>query len=261
MRVKRDIGEDHLTLLGAGLSFYAMLAIFPALIAVVTVYGLVSDPAQVQQQIEAITNAVGTAGEVVGGQMDAIVSTSSSALGWGLVASLAGVLWSASSGMQGLIKATNVVYDETETRGFFRVRGLALLLSIGGMLFMVVAIGLVGLVPPLMDHLGLGGTGRFLAQVARWVLLALSMIVALGVIYRLAPDRDEPKWWWVVPGAVVGTGLWLIGSTLFSLYISNFGSYNETYGALGGVIVLLLWLFLTSFVVLLGAEINSEAEP
>lgn len=259
-RVKEQIRKDHVPLLAAGLAFYAMLGLFPALIALVTIYGLVADPAQVQRQIEALTSAVGTAGEVIGGQMDAIVQTSPTALGWGLVASLAGVLWSASSGMQGLIKATNVAYDEPETRGFLRLRGLALLLSLGAILFMAFAIGLVAIVPPLLDQLGFGAIGRFMAQVARWVLLALGMVVGLGVVYRYAPDRDEPKWRWVNPGAVIGTALWLIASALFSLYISNFGSYNETYGALGGVIVLLLWLFLTSFVVLLGAEINAEAE-
>ena len=259
-RTMAEVKNDHVPLLSAGVAFYAMLALFPALIGLITVYGLVADPAQVEEQITSFTSGMGSAGSLIQDQLSSIVQGSSSALSWGLAASLAGVLWSASSGMQNLIKATNVVYDETETRKFFKLRGLALLLTIGAILFMVIAIGLVAVLPAVLGNLGLGVVGRIATQVARWVLLALVVVIALAVIYRLAPDRDDPRWNWVSAGAIVATVLWLIGSALFSFYINNFGSYNETYGTLAGVIVLMLWLFLTSFIVLFGAEINSEME-
>lgn len=259
-RVKDRLKSDHVPLLSAGVAFYAMLAIFPAIIALVTIYGLVADPAQVENQIEGMVDAIGPAGEVIGDQMSAIVETSSAALSFGLIASLLGMLWTASSGMQGLIKAINVAYNEREERSFFRLRGMALLMSLGAIVFVILAIFLIGVVPMVIGFLGLGGVGQILAEVGRWVLLLGAVTVSLGIAYHFAPDRAPPKWRWVVPGAVVATVLWLVGSAMFSIYIINFGNYNETYGALGGVIILLLWLFLTSFVVLLGAEINAEME-
>ncbi len=260
MRVKDRVKEDHVPLLSAGVAFYAMLAIFPALIALVTVYGLVADPAEVENQVEALVDAIGPAGEVIGGQMSNIAETSSAALSFGLVASLLAVLWTASSGMQGLVKATNVAYNEPEKRSFFRLRGLSLLMSLGAIVFVILAIVLIGVVPVVIGFLGLGGTGQILAEVARWVLLLGAAVVFLGVVYYFSPDRARARWRWITPGALVATVLWIVGSVLFSFYVANFGNYNETYGALGGVIVLLLWLFLTSFVVLLGAEINAEIE-
>jgi len=260
IRVKDRLKIDHVPLLSAGVAFYAMLAIFPAIIALVTIYGLVADPAQVENQIEGMVDAVGPAGEVIGDQMSAIVETSSAALSFGLIASLLGVLWTASSGMQGLIKAINVAYNEPEKRSFFRLRGMALLMSLGAIVFVILAIFLIGVVPVVMGFLGLGGAGQILAEAGRWVLLVGAVILFLGIAYHFAPDRAPPKWRWVSPGSVVATVIWLVGSVLFSVYVNNFGNYNETYGTLGAVIILLLWLFLTSFVVLLGAEINAEME-
>jgi len=260
MRVKDRLKEDHVPLLAAGVAFYAMLAIFPALIALVTVYGLVADPAEVENQVEALVDAIGPAGEAIGGQMSNIAETSSTALSIGLIASLLAVLWTASSGMQGLVKATNVAYNEPEKRSFFRLRGLSLLMSLGAIVFVILAIVLIGVVPVVIGFLGLGGVGQILAEVARWILLLGTAVVFLGVVYYFSPDRARARWRWITPGALIATVLWIVGSVLFSFYVSNFGNYNETYGALGGVIVLLLWLFLTSFVVLLGAEINAEME-
>ena len=177
-----------------------------------------------------------------------------------MLLSLGGALFAASGGMQNLIKAVNIAYDEEETRGFLKLRGLALALTLGAIVFIVVAIGLVAVVPVVLDAAGLGAVGRIAAQVARWLGLVVFVLVALGVIYRFAPDRDDPKLKWVGLGSGVATLLWIIGSAAFSLYVSNFGKYGETYGALAGVVILLLWLWLTSLIILVGAEINSETE-
>ena len=259
LRTKQQVKEDNIPLLAAGVAFYAFIALFPALIAAVTVYGLVSDPEQVEEQIGGFADTLPReAASLLTDQLTSIAGGSSSALGWGLLLSLGGALFAASGGMQNLIKAVNIAYDEEETRGFVKLRALALALTLGAIVFLVVTVGLITVVPALLD--GLGPVGRFAGQVARWAGLVVFVLVALGVIYRFAPDRDDPKFRWVGLGSGVATLLWIIGSAGFSLYVSNFGKYGETYGALAGVVILLLWLWLTSLIILVGAEINSETE-
>jgi membrane protein len=248
-------------MLAGGVAFFAFLAVFPALIAAVTIYGLVADPAQVAAQVESLAGTLPQAAQpLIADQMNAVVASSSGALGVGLVISLLAALWSASSGTGNLIQAVNLAYDEQESRGFLKLRGIALLLTLGAIVFVLVTLALVAVVPPVLDAVGLGVVGTVLAQVVRWVLLVGVVIVALAVVYRMAPDRDAPRFRWVSAGALVAAALWILGSVGFSLYVNNFGSYNKTYGALAGVVVLLLWLYLTSYIVLLGAEINAEAE-
>jgi membrane protein len=259
LRTKQQIKEDNIPLLAAGVAFYAFIALFPALIAAVTVYGLVSDPAEVEEQIAGFADTLPEdAASLLTTQLTDIAGSSSSALGWGLLLSLGGALFAASGGVQNLIKAVNIAYDEEETRGFLKLRALALALTLGAIVFIVVAIGLIAVLPVLLD--GLGAVGRIAAQVARWVGLVVFVMAALAVVYRFAPDRDDPKFRWVGLGSGVATLLWVLGSAAFSLYVSNFGSYGETYGALAGVVILLLWLWLTSLIILIGAEINSETE-
>ena len=260
--LRRSMAEstkDNVGMLAGGVAFFAFLALFPALIALLTLYGLVSSPQQVADQLAAASALLpASAQPLVVDQLGAIASGSGGSLGVGLVVSLLAALYSASSGTQYLINAVNVAYDETETRGFLKLRGTALAMTLGAVLFVVVTVALVAVAPVLLDPLPL--VGRVLAQVARWTLLLGLVVVALAVVYRIAPDRDAPRFRWVSPGALVSTLLWLAGSVLFSLYINNFGSYNKTYGALAGVVVLMLWLYLTAYIVLLGAEINSESE-
>jgi membrane protein len=261
LRTKQQIKEDNISLLAAGVAFYAFIALFPALIAAVTVYGLVADPAEVEQQIAGFSGSLPPeAAALLTEQLKGIASGSSSALGWGLLLSLGGALFAASGGVVNLINAVNIAYDEEETRGFLKLRGLALLLTLGAIVFIVVAVGLVAVLPVVLDAAGLGAAGRIAAQIARWAGLVAFVLVALAVVYRFAPDRDDPKFRWVGLGSAVATVLWIIGSAAFSLYVSNFGSYGKTYGALAGVVVLLLWLWLTSLIILVGAEINSETE-
>jgi membrane protein len=261
LRTKQQVKEDNVPLLAAGVAFYAFLALFPALIAAVTVYGLVADPAQVEEQIATVSETLPQeAASLLSEQMREIASSSSSALGWGLLASLAGALFSASGGVQNLVKAVNIAYDEEETRGFLKLRGLALLLTLGAVVFVVGAVGLVAVLPVVLESTGLGAAATFGVQVVRWVGLVAFVRVALAIVYRYAPDRDNPKFRWVGLGSTVATVLWVLGSVAFSLYVSNFGSYGKTYGALAGVVVLLLWLWLTSLIILVGAEINSETE-
>jgi membrane protein len=260
-RVKAEVKEDNVTLLAAGVAFYAMLAIFPAIIAVVTIYGMVADPAQVQSQVGEFAKSLPSgADQLLTGQLETVTKAGRQSLSIGLAVSLLAVLWTASGGVQGLVKGLNLVYDEKESRGFVKLRGLSLLLTLGAILMAVVAIALVAVFPAVVDDLKLGQTGQLAASIARWVVLALLVLSAVAVLYRYAPDRANPRWRWVSWGAVVALVLWLLGSIGFSWYVDNFGKYNQTYGALAAVIILLLWLFLSAFVVLLGAEIDAEIE-
>jgi membrane protein len=261
---KRAFAEgkaDNVSILAGGVAFFAFLALFPAMIAALTLYGLVADPATVADQIAQLAQLLPeTARPLIVDQLNSIAQGSGGALGIGLVVSLLAAIWSASGGTMNLIAATNVAYDEEENRGFLKLRGIALLLTLGAVVFVLLAVALVAVAPVLLDALGLGGFALVIAQVLRWVLLVALVIAALAIVYRVAPNRDAPRLAWVSTGAIVATVLWVIGSVAFSLYVSNFGSYNKTYGALAGVIVLMLWLYLTSYVVLLGAEINAESE-
>ncbi len=260
-RALKENKDDNVPLLAAGVAFYIFLAIVPALIALVTLYGIFAEPATVRDQINSITNTLPReSAQLIADQMRSLTERPRSALGIGLVVSLLSALFAASGGVANLMKAINLAYDEQETRGFVKLRATALLLTLGGVVFMVVAVGLVAVLPVVLDQLNLGGAGTVLVNIARWLGLVAFMVVALAVLYRYGPDRDNPKFTWVGLGSIVATLLWVIGSAGFSLYVSNFGKYGETYGALAGVVVLLLWLFLTSFIVLFGAEINSETE-
>ena len=260
-RAWQESKADQVPLLAAGVAFYAFLAIFPTMIAAVMLYGLVADPQTVAQQTEKISAALPeAAATLVTEQMEAITSTPGQSLGLGLLVALALALWSASGGVSNIVTALNIAYDEEETRGFIKRKLLALGLTFGAIVFVVVAVALVAVAPALLGTVIPTGAAYWLIQIGRWVLLVLGVIVTLGLLYRWAPDRDDPQVKWLSVGAVVATVIWVIASIGFSIYVDNFSSYGETYGALAGVVVLLLWLWITNFIVLLGAEINAETE-
>jgi membrane protein len=248
-------------MLAAGVAFFAFLAIPPALIAALTLYGLVADPQTVARQMQGLAGSLPREAQpLIADQLNAVVSGSNGALSLGLAVSVLLALWTASSGTSNLMAAVNIAYDEQETRGFLKLRAIALALTLGAIVFMLLTLFLLAAVPPLLQALQLGIVGTILAQVLRWALLVALVIAALAIVYRLASNRDAPKFVWTSPGAIIATVLWVLGSGLFSLYVNNFGSYNKTYGTLAGIIVFLLWLYLTSYIILLGAEINAEAE-
>jgi membrane protein len=193
-------------------------------------------------------------------QLESIVGDSGGGTFFAAVIGIVVALWSASAGVGHLMDALNVAYDEKEERSFVRRRAVALAFTVGSIAFVIVAFGLIAVMPALLADTGLGVTGRILANILRWVVLLVGMVAGLAVLYRFGPDRDEPQWRWTSPGAIVAAMLWIIGSLLFSVYTANFAKYNETYGSLGAIIVVMLWLFLTAFVVIVGAELNAELE-
>jgi membrane protein len=261
LRVKDDISKHNIDIVAAGVALYALLALFPALIALISLYGWFADPTQVEQQITAFTGVLPqNVQALLTTQMQEIAGGAESTLGVGAILGFLFTLWSASKGMKALFTALNIVYDEEEKRGFITLNALAIVLTLGALVFGIVALALIAILPPLLGHLGLEAIARVAVSLVRWPLLAVAVMVALAVLYRYGPSRDHPQWSWVSWGAVVATVLWLITSILFSVYVANFGSYNETYGSLGVVVVFLMWLYLSAYIVLIGAELNAEME-
>jgi membrane protein len=259
-RVKDEARDDNVTLVAAGVAFYGLLAVAPGLAALVSIYGLVASPADVARQMEALSTAMPPeARTLLADQLNQVVSTSGSAKGLGVALGIALALWSASAAMKNLIVALSTMYDETETRGFVKLRVRAVGLTVGALVFVLAAMGLLAVVPAGAD--GIGNPALSTAvSIVRWPVLVVVMMAALAVLYRLAPDRDEPRWRWVSWGAVLGTAVWIVASLLFSFYTGNFGNYSKTYGSMAVVVVTMLWLWITSLCVLLGAEVNAELE-
>ena len=255
-RAFKESSADNLGIMAGGIAYAAFLAIFPAMIAGISLFGLVADPATIAQQAEGVLAALPeTAQPLLRDQIVALTQTPSGALSFSLVVSILLALWSASSGTSSLMTGINIAYDEQESRKFIKLRGTALLLTLGAIVFVLLTLALVAVVPAVLNALQLGTFVNVIVQIVRWVLLVVLIVVALAVVYRIAPDRDAPQFKWTSVGALVAAALWVISSLGFSLYVNNFGSYNKTYGALAGVVVLLLWLYLTSYIILLGAAL------
>lgn len=260
-RVKDQIAKDKLSMIAAGVAFYALLAVFPALITLVSIYGLVFDARQVESQIAPFAAAMPQqAAEILMTQLHDLTQRSGTALGVGAVVSLLFAFWSASLGIRTLMEALNIAYNEKEKRGFLAFYGTALLLTLGAIVGVIVTLATVVALPVVVKFLGLGGFVEGLITFARWPILALAVMLGLAIMYRFGPSRDEPQWRWASWGAVIATVLWIIGSALFSLYVQSFANYNETYGSMGAVVILLTWFLLSAYAVLIGAEINAEME-
>jgi membrane protein len=256
----KEAKADQVPLLAAGVAFYAFLAIFPGLIAVVSIYGLFADPATIANQLNSLTTALPEeASKVITDQVSAL-SSRRQTLGVGLILSVLIALWSASAGISNLLTAINVAYDEEEKRGFVKKRLMSLGLTLGAIVFMVIILGLVAVLPPLLRSVFGTGALRWVLQIIGWLVMVVLVAAALAILYRLGPDRDAPRMRWVSVGAVVATVIWLVASIGFSIYTSTFGNYAKTYGVFAGIVVLLFWLWLTMYAILLGAEINAETE-
>ncbi|EWY41440.1 ribonuclease [Skermanella stibiiresistens SB22] len=260
-RVKEETDKDNISMIAAGVAFYLMLAIFPILGATVSIYGLVADPADVQRNFESVAGVIpDQARSIIVDQLSAVASASGGELGFSVLISIALTLWSASRGVNAVITALNIAYDEKEERGFIWLNAIALGLTIAMILFMIVTLAVVVGLPVVIGYLNLGETVEWTVRLARWPILGAAVMLALAVLYRYAPDRETPRWRWVSWGAVVATLIWILGSVAFSVYVSNFADYNKTYGTMGAVIILLLWFNLSAYAVLLGAELNAEME-
>lgn len=260
-RVWAELGDDHVATFAAGVAFFGLLALFPAVGATIALAALAIDPILIESELDGLFSALPQgAGEILQDQLREVVAASRGGVGLAAIAGLAVSLYSAGKGMKVLIEAMNLAYDEKEKRGFVRVNLLAIGMTLGAIIALIAALAATVAVPAVLQLVGLSQFAEGLLRYGRWLVLAALALCGLAALYRYGPSRHAPKWRWVSPGSLVATVLWIAGSAGFSVYAANFGSYNETYGTLGGVIVLLTWLWLSAYIVLLGAELNSEIE-
>ncbi|MGF7162407.1 membrane protein [Rhodoligotrophos appendicifer] len=261
IRVFWEIDNDRILAVAAGVTFYALLALFPALTALISLYGLIADPASVQQQINLMQMILPDGAiTIISDQLAAITSREQTTLGLSFFFGLAIALWSANAGMKALFDALNVVYGEKEKRSILMLNGVSLLFTVGALVLGIVTITGVVAIPIVLQFVGLGSRSEIILSLIRWPILAVIFIGAISVIYRYGPSRSRAKWRWVTGGAVLAAGLWLGVSALFSWYVASFGSYNETYGSLGAAIGFLTWIWISTIIVLVCAELNSELE-
>jgi membrane protein len=260
IRVKNEMSSDNVSIIAAGLALYALLAVFPALAAAVSIYGLFASPSEIAQHLQQVAATLPEDGARILERQVQDLSQRQEALSIGVVVGILLALWSARKGMVALMTATNVAYDEEERRGFFKQLFVSLAFTIGAVMGFISVLALGVAVPVLLAFIPLGPAAEAVLLIVRWVILFGVAMLGLAIVYRFAPDRKEAKWKWVSPGSLIASVLWLGGSLLFALYVRNWGNYGDTYGALGGVIVLLMWFFLSGYVVILGAEVNAEVE-
>ena len=260
-RVAASISEHRLLTEAAGITFYTLLALFPALAALVSIYGLFANPATISDHLNAISQVVPGGGmQIITDRVQSLTSNGNKALGFALVIGLATSLWSANQASKALFDALNVVYDEREKRGFVLRTAVTLAFTVGGILFVLLAMAAVVAVPIVLNFIGLGGIGDFLLRILRWPVLLAALTALLACIYRFGPSRERARWHWVTWGGGFAAVTWVVGSIAFSWYVSHFGSYDKTYGSLGAVVGFMTWIWLSATVVLTGAEVNAEME-
>ncbi|MDB2407234.1 YihY/virulence factor BrkB family protein [Jannaschia sp.] len=261
LRVKGEISSDHVGLIAAGCAFYGLMAVFPAITALMALTGLLLDPDQMVSTLEGVSSLVpNDVSTILLDQATEVAGSQTGGLTLGLVFGLGLALWSASAGVGSLMEGLNVAYDEKEERGFIKLKALTILLTLAMVIGVLVAAGLIVALPIVLNVLAFAPWVETLISLTRFLPLALLFLVGLAVLYRYGPDRDNAELVWITPGAILSLVLWMIMSIGFSYYVSNFGSYNETFGSLAGVIVLLTWMWLSAYIVLLGAEVNAEME-
>jgi membrane protein len=261
LRVYENISEHRVVEIAAGVTFYTILAIFPAIAALVALYGLFADPSTIANHLKALASVVpGGALDVIGEQLERVVSQGNRTLGFAFVLGLAVSLWSANAGMKALFDALNIVYSEREKRGFIKLNAVSLAFTLGALILTLLAIAAMIVLPIALDYLGLGAAAAWILTLGRWPLLLIAVSLAIALIYRYGPSRRKPQWHWISWGSAFAAISWLIVSILFSWYAQNFGNYNKTYGSLGAVIGFMTWIWLSTIVILIGAELNAEME-
>ncbi len=261
LRVYENIFEHRVMAIAAGVTFYALLAIFPAIAALVSIYGLFADPATISSQLDVIADFVPSgAVDIMREELSRLTTQGKAVLGVGFVVGLAISLWSANSGINALFDALNIVYSEKEKRSFIKLYALTLGFTTGAIAFLLIALAAVVGIPIVLNYIGLAGSTDLLVRMLRWPILFVCITVALVCIYRLGPSRTTAQWRWITWGSVIAGILWIAASLLFSWYAANFGSFNKTYGSLGAAIGFMTWIWISTIIVLIGAEIGAEME-
>jgi membrane protein len=260
-RIWIGIGRDHLSIIAAGVAFFCMLAFFPAIAALIALYGLLADPAQIGQTLQVLQPVLPhDVFEMLKGQIDQLTSAGRTRLGIASLISIGLTLWTSRAGVSALTEGLNVVYRETDTRNIIIQYLMSLVLTVAAMVVAIIALLAVVALPALLHFSDLGPAGRILAQVLPLAVLGFASVFAIGGLYRYGPDRARARKRWLSPGALIATAGWVAVSLALSIYVARFADFNKTYGSIGAIVGLMFWLYATAFVVLLGAELNAEME-
>ncbi len=248
-------------MVAAAMAYYALFAFVPAITSVVLIYAWISDPQEISQHLEAVSRFIpAQIQEMLNAQLKTLASKAPTTLGLSAISALLIALWSASKGSKAFIEALNIIYDEEDRRGFFKLNLLAIGMTLLAAVMGILAIGVIVGIPAITSFLDLGKTVEVVGTIISWVLLLGIFSTYLSFLYRFGPHRNRAKWKWVSWGAVIAAVIFAIASALFSWYAKEFGNFNKTYGSLGAVIVLMMWFYISSFVVLVGGEVNAELE-
>ena len=260
-RVFKALGDDRLLAVAAGIVFYGLLAFFPAITALVSIYGLMADPSTIREHIALASGILPAGGfDIMREQVERILGKGGGQLSFAFVFGISLAIWSANAGMKAMMDALNVIYNVPEERNFIRLNAVSLALTVGGIATLLVAIGAVVLFPLLLSLFGIGGLSDSFTPLLRWPILFFGVLLALAVLYRFGPSPHGARWRWITPGSAMATTLWIIGSAALSYYLANFGNYDATYGSLGAAIGLMMWMWMTSVVILLGAQLNDTLD-
>jgi membrane protein len=261
MRVYSNVGDHRILSLAAGMTYYSLLAIFPALAALVAIYGLFSDTGTIAKHLDEVSGFMpGGAIDVARDQLTRVASKGNQTLGLTFISGLAVSLWSANAAMKSLFDTLNIVYAEKEKRGFLKLNAMSLGFTVAAIAFVLAALGAVVVMPVVLNYLWLSGFADLFVRGIRWPAMFLVVALGLACVYRFGPSREAPRWRWITWGSGAATILWLGASALFSWYAANFGKFNETYGSLGAAIGFMTWIWISAIAILLGAELNAEME-
>jgi membrane protein len=259
-RIWRALERDNISIMAAGIAYYAMLSIFPGMSTLVLAYGLVADPLTIEHHVNALVGVLpGEALKLLSDQLNALVSAPPEKLGLGLIISALVALWSSTSGTSAMMNALTLAYKSREERGLLHFYALSIALTVGGVIFLLIALVLIAGVPAAAAEVPLPEFWQQLLSLLRFPVLAVFALLALGSLYRLAPYRKRPDWDFFRAGTIAASVLWLAGSSAFSFYAARFGSYDRIYGSVGAVAIMLVWLYVSAYIVLVGAELNGEA--
>jgi membrane protein len=256
-----NISKHRLLALAAGMTYYSILAIFPAIAALVAVYGLFSDPTTIARHLDQLGGFLpGGAVDVAREQLRRVASKGSQTLGLTSLAGLGLSVWSANAATKSLFDTLNIVHDEEEKRGFVKLNAISLSFTVGGVMFIVAALGSIVVFPVILSYVGFSDWGDLLLRTGRWPAMFLVLTFTLAIVYHYGPSRKARGWRLITSGGAIAALLWLIVSGLFSWYAANFGKFNETYGSLGAIVGFMTWLWVSAIVILLGAEVDAEIE-
>jgi membrane protein len=261
-RLYERIGEHRITSIAGGVTFFVLLALFPATAALVSIYGLFADASVLSDQLDAMADLLPQGAiDIIGEQLERLIAQQSSALGFAFLAGVALSLWSANAGMKALFDALNIIHEEAEKRSFIRLNAISLVFTLGLILFFVVAVGAIVVLPAVLTRLGIGdGMQGTLLTLARWPMLFLAITLVLSLIYRFGPSCNDAHWQPISPGSATAAVGWIVASMAFSWYAASFGNFNKTYGTLGAAIGFMTWNWIVTIVVLVGAEIDAELD-